>query len=242
MASTDKKTLSHWQGPWTGFPLQENWDWGIRKEGAVERKKDRWRGVMTHERAGRGETRQRSRKKTGFSWRTDRALQRRKVVWWEENQNALRWELANTPAYSEHNQQMYREEAHKKEASEGTWHLKTAQSVRTQRAAVNKSGKVPTLSRVQRRICAGAGCKCEQPALVLRVSQPAIRPARPPAPPQICSHLCNTADDLYISHHSGSARLFFFFLFAQWFMFVFNFPLKLINRFSPLHDSNPSPR
>lgn len=80
---------------------------------------------MTHERAGRGETRQRSRKKTGFSWRTDRALQRRKVVWCEET-HFDGSEYVNTPAYSEHNQQMYCEEAHKKEASEGRWHLKNS--------------------------------------------------------------------------------------------------------------------
>lgn len=36
--------------------------------------------------------------------------------------------------------QNYPREAHKKEASEGTWHLKKAQSIKTQHAAVSKFG------------------------------------------------------------------------------------------------------
>lgn len=73
-------------------------------------------------------------------------------------------------------------------------------SVRTQHAAVNKFGKVSTVSRVQCNICV-----CAYANLSTRVcaSKPTCHPA-PSAPPQICAHVCNTARDLYISHLSGS--------------------------------------
>ena len=81
--------------------------------------------------------------KTGFVW------ERKEKTYWggKSIKNIVCVNLGICCVYLKHNHlvrpsicQNYPREAHEKEASEGTWHLKKAQSIKTQHAAVNKFG------------------------------------------------------------------------------------------------------